>query len=113
LTILNEAGTPDVLSPLHAVNSLAERLPGTLVVVVGTRAEAHIAQSLPAAPNPDLPHVSGNARVAFVVLDPDEEPQQGRVATRVIEAAAGLRGTGFVLLVVGRSARLLGVEPDF
>jgi light-independent protochlorophyllide reductase subunit N len=51
--------------------------------------------------------------VAFVVLDPAETPQQGRVATRVIEAAAGLRGTGFVLLVVGRSAELLGVDPDF
>jgi light-independent protochlorophyllide reductase subunit N len=113
LTILNEAGTPDVLSPLHAVHGLAERLPGALVVVVGTRAEAHIAQSLPAAPAPDLPRVSGSARVTFIVLDPDEEPQQGRVATRVIEAAAGLRGTGFVLLVVGRSAKLLGVDPDF
>ena len=113
MTILNEAGTPDVLSPLHAVNGLAERLPGALVVVVGTRAEAHIAQSLPAAPAPDLPRSPGSARVAFVVLDPGESPQQGRVATRVIEAAAGVRGTGFVLLVVGRSAELLGVDADF
>jgi light-independent protochlorophyllide reductase subunit N len=113
LTILNEAGTPDVLSPLHAVNGLAERLPGALVVVVGTRAEAHIAQSLPAAPAPDLPRSPSSTRVAFVVLGPDETPQQGRVATRVIEAAAGLRGTGFVLLVVGRSAELLGVDADF
>ena len=113
MTILNEAGPSDVLSPLHAVNGLAERLPGTLVVVVGTRAEAHIAQSLPAAPAPDLPRLPGSTRVAFVVLDAAETPQQGRVATRVIEAAAGLRGTGFVLLVVGRSARLLGVDPDF
>ena len=113
MTILNEAGPSDVLSPLHAVNGLAERLPGALIVVVGTRAEAHIVQSLPAAPNPDLPRSSGSARVAFVVLDADEAPQQGRIATRVIEAAAGLRGTGFVLLVVGRSAKLLGVDPDF
>jgi light-independent protochlorophyllide reductase subunit N len=113
LTILNEAGTPDVLSPLHAVNGLAERLPGALVVVVGTRAEAHIVQSLPAAPDPDLPRSPGSARVAIVVLEPDEPPQQGRVATRVIEAAAGVRGTGFVLLVAGRSAELLGVDADF
>jgi light-independent protochlorophyllide reductase subunit N len=113
LTILNEAGPADVLSPLHAVNGLAQRLPGTLVVVVGTRAEAHIAQSLPAAPAPDLPRSPRSARVAFVVLDPAETPQQGRVATRVIEAAAGLRGTGFVLLVVGHTAELLGVDADF
>jgi light-independent protochlorophyllide reductase subunit N len=113
LTILNEAGTPDVLSPLHAVNGLAERLPGALVAVVGTRAEAHIVQSLPAAPTPDLPRSPRSTRVTFVVLDPYDPPQQGRVATRVIEAAAGLRGTGFVLLVVGRSAELLGVDADF
>jgi light-independent protochlorophyllide reductase subunit N len=113
VTILNEAGPPDILSPLHAVNGLAERLPGALVVVVGTRAEAHIAQSLPAAPAPDLPRSPRSTRVALVVLDPAEAPQQGRVATSVIEAAAGLRGTGFVLLVAGRSAQLLGVDADF
>jgi light-independent protochlorophyllide reductase subunit N len=113
LTILNEAGPSDVLSPLHAVNGLAERLPGTLVVVVGTRAEAHIVQSLPAAPTPNLSRFLRSTRVSLVVLDPAETPQQGRVATRVIEAAAGLRGTGFVLLVVGRSAELLGVDANF
>ncbi|MFL6057330.1 MAG: nitrogenase component 1 [Rubrobacteraceae bacterium] len=113
MTILNEAGPSDVLSPLHAVNGLAQRLPGALLVVVGTRAEAHIVHSLPAAPAPDLPRTAGSTRVAFVVLDPAETPQQGRMATRVIEAAAGLRGTGFVLLVVGRSAKLLGVDADF
>jgi light-independent protochlorophyllide reductase subunit N len=113
LTILNESGTSDVLSPLHAVNGLAERLPGALVVVVGTRAEAHIVQSLPGTPSPDLPHSPRNPRVAFVVLDPEESPQQGRVASRAIEAAAGLRGTEFVLLVAGRSAELLGVDAGF
>ena len=113
MTILNEAGPSDVLSPLHAVNGLAQRLPGALLVVVGTRAEAHIIHSLPAAPAPDFPRTAGSARVAFVVLDPAEAPQQGRMATRVIEAAAGLRGTGFVLLVVGRSAELLGIDADF
>ncbi len=113
MTILNESGTSDVLSPLHAVNGLAERLPGALVVVVGTRAEAHIVQSLPGAPSPDLPRSPRSARVAFVVLDPEETPQQGRVASRVVEAAAGLRGTEFVLLVAGRSAELLGVDAGF
>ena len=113
MTILNESGTPDVLSPLHAVNGLAERLPGALVVVVGTRAEAHIVQSLPGAPSPELPRSPRSARVAFVILDPEEPQQQGRVASRVIEAAAGLRGTGFVLLVAGRSAELLGVDTGF
>ena len=55
MTILNEAGPSDVLSPLHAVNGLAERLPGVFVVVVGTRAEAHIVQSIPATPSPMFP----------------------------------------------------------
>jgi light-independent protochlorophyllide reductase subunit N len=109
LTILNESGTPDVLSPLHAVNYLAEALPGSLVVVVGTRAEAHLVQSLPAAPFAR----AGGSRVAYLVLDPEEPQQQGRVASRVIEAAAGLRGTEAVLLIAGRSAELLGVDAAF
>ncbi len=114
MTILNESGVSDVLSPLHAVNGLAERLPGVFVVIVGTRAEAHIVQSLPAAPSPTLPRpLRTSTRVAFVVLDPTETPQQGRVASRVIEAAAGSRGTELVVLVAGRSAELLGVDAGF
>ncbi len=115
MTILNESGIPDVLSPLHAVNDLAEGLPGSLVIVLGTRAEAHLVQSLPAASAPGRsppPHTS-SSRVAYLVLDPEEPPQQGRVASRVIEAAAGLRGTEAVLLVAGRSAELLGVDAAF
>ena len=115
MTILNESGIPDVLSPLHAVNYLAEALPGSLVVVIGTRAEAHLVQSLPTAPSPGLPPSAraGGPRVAYLVLDPNEGPQQGRVASRVIEAAAGLRGTEAVLLIAGRSAELLGVDAAF
>jgi light-independent protochlorophyllide reductase subunit N len=114
LTILNESGASDVLSPLHAVNGLAERLSSALVVVVGTRAEAHIVQSFPTAPSPTLPRSARfSPQVAFVILDPTETPQQGRVASRVIEAAAGSRGTEFVLLVAGRSAELLGVDAGF
>ncbi len=71
MTILNESGIPDVLSPLHAVSGLAERFPGALVVVVGTLAEAHLVQSLPAAPSPNLPVPPRNPRVVFAVLDPE------------------------------------------
>ena len=115
MTILNESGIPDVLSPLHAVNYLAEALPGSLVVVVGTRAEAHLVQSLPAAPSLGLPPSAraDGSRVVYLVLDPEEPPQQGRVASRVIEAAAGLGGTEAVLLIAGRSAELLGVDAAF
>jgi len=113
LTILNESGIPDVLSPLHAVSGLAERLPGALVVVVGTLAEAHLVQSLPAAPSPNLPAPSRNPRVILAVLDPEDPPQQGLLASRIVEAAAGLRGTELVLLVAGRSAELLGVDVAF
>jgi light-independent protochlorophyllide reductase subunit N len=113
LTILNESGASDVLSPLHAVNGLAERLTSALVVVIGTRAEAHVVQSLPAAPSPSLPRSPRSTRVAFLVLDPEDPPQQGRVASRVIEAAAGSRGTELVLLVAGRSAELLGLDAGF
>lgn len=113
MTILNESGVPDVLPPLHAVNGLASRLPGALVVVVGTRAEAHLVQSLPAAPTPALPRSARSARVASLVLDPYDPPPQGRIASRVIEAAAGSRGTELVLLVAGRSAALLGVDATF
>jgi light-independent protochlorophyllide reductase subunit N len=113
LTILNESGIPDVLSPLHAVSGLAERLPGALVVVVGTLAEAHLVQSLPAAPSPNLPAPPRNPRVIFAVLDPEDPPQQGFLASRIVEAAAGLRGTELVLLVAGHSAELLGVDVAF
>ena len=103
MTILNESGTPDVLPPLHAVNGLAERLPGVLVVVVGTRAEAHLVRSL----SPGTPR----SRVAFAVLDPKNPPRQGGVAGLAVEAAG--RETDLVLLVCGRTASYLGVDAAF
>ena len=83
------------------------------MIVVGTRAEAHLVQSLPAAPSPGMPRVTRSTRVSFLVLDPDDPPQQGRIASRVIEEAAGSHGTQLVLLVAGRSAALLGVDVPF
>ena len=113
MTILNESGIPDVLPPLHAVNGLAERLPGVLVVVAGTQAEAHLVQSLPAVPSPNLPPSPRNPRVIFAVLDPYDPPQQGLLASRIVETAAGLRGTELVLVVAGRTAESLGVDAAF
>ena len=113
MTILNESGTPDVLPPLHAVNDLARRLPDVLVVVAGTQAEAHQVECLPAAPSPNLPLFQRNPRVIFAVLDPDDPPQQGLLASRIVESAAGLRGTRLVLLVAGRTAESLGVDAAF
>jgi light-independent protochlorophyllide reductase subunit N len=113
VTILNESGIPDVLPPLHAVNGLAERLSDVLVVVVGTQAEAHLVQCLPAAPSPNLPPFRRNQRVIFAVLDPDDPPQQGLLASRIVESAAGLRGAGLVLLVAGRAAESLGIDATF
>ncbi len=118
MTILNESGVPDVLSPLQAVNSLAERLPDVLIAVVGTRAEAFLVQSFTGVHAGA--HASGrrsrlNRRVVFVVLDPREPPEEGRVASAVVEASGktGRRGTALVLLVAGRSAELLGVSSAF
>jgi light-independent protochlorophyllide reductase subunit N len=113
VTILNESGIPDVLPPLHAVGDLAERLPEALVVVAGTQAEAHLVQYLPAAPSPNLPPFRRNSRVIFAVLDPADPPQQGLLASRIVESAAGMRGTKLVLLVAGRSAESLGVDAAF
>jgi light-independent protochlorophyllide reductase subunit N len=113
VTILNESGIPDVLPPLHAINGLAERLPDVLVVVVGTQAEAHLVQTLPSAPSPNLPPSRRNQRVIFAVIDPDNPPQQGVLASRIVESAAGLRSTKLVLLVAGRTAEALGVDATF
>jgi light-independent protochlorophyllide reductase subunit N len=113
VTILNESGIPDVLPPLHAVNDLAQRLPDVLVVVAGTQAEAHLVQSLPAAPSPNLPPSRRNQRVIFAVIDPDDPPQQGLLASRIVESTAGHRGTELVLLVAGRAAESLGVDAAF
>jgi len=113
VTILNESGIPDVLPPLHAVNDLAQRLPDALIVVAGTQAEAHLVQSLPAVPSPTLPPFRRSHRVVFAVLDPDDPPQQGLLASRIVESAAGLRGTRLVLLVAGRAAEALGVDAEF
>jgi light-independent protochlorophyllide reductase subunit N len=113
VTILNESGISDVLPPLHAVNGLAERLPDVLVVVAGTQAEAHLVQCLPSAPSPNLPPSRRNPRVIFAVLDPDDPPQQGLLASRIVESTAGLRGTKLVLLVAGRTAESLGVDAAF
>jgi light-independent protochlorophyllide reductase subunit N len=113
VTILNEAGIPDVLPPLHAVGNLAQRLRDVLVVVAGTQAEAHLVQCLPAAPSPNLPPSSHDQRVIFAVLDPDNPPPQGLLASRIVESAAGMRGVGLVLLVAGRPAESLGVDAAF
>jgi light-independent protochlorophyllide reductase subunit N len=113
VTILNESGIPDVLPPLHAVNDLAQRLPDVLIIVAGTQAEAHLVQCLPATPSPNLPPFRRNPRVVFGVLDPDDPPQQGLLASRIVESAAGLRGTKLVLLVAGRTAEALGVDATF
>jgi light-independent protochlorophyllide reductase subunit N len=113
VTILNESGIPDVLPPLHAVNDLARRLADVLIVVAGTQAEAHLVQCLPSAPSPNLPPSRRDQRVIFAVLDPDDPPQQGLLASRIVEIAAGLRGTELVLLVAGSAAESLGVDAAF
>jgi light-independent protochlorophyllide reductase subunit N len=113
VTILNESGIPDVLPPLHAVNDLVQRLPDVLIVVAGTQAEAHLIQCLTSAPSPNLPPFRRNQRVIFAVLDSDDPPQQGLLASRIVELAAGLRGTKLVLLVAGRTAESLGVDAAF
>jgi light-independent protochlorophyllide reductase subunit N len=103
LTILNESGVPDVLHPLHAVDGLAERLSGTLVIVVGMRSEAHIVRSFSGG------ETAG--RVSFAVLDPQDPPGQGQLAGLVVDAAANRAET--VLLVAGRTAAALGVDVGF
>lgn len=121
MTILNESGAPDVLSPLRGLSALARRLPDALLVVAGTHADAHLVRSLsvplpgaPAGP-PGRPGTGPGVhhRVVFVVLDPNEEPSVGALASRVVEAAAGFRGTGLVLLVACRSVSLLGFNAGF
>jgi light-independent protochlorophyllide reductase subunit N len=113
VTILNESGIPDVLPPLHAVSNLAQNLRDVLVVVAGTQAEAHLVQCLPAAPSPNLPASRHDQRVIFAVLDPDNLPPQGLLASRIVESAAGMRGVELVLLVSGRPAESLGVDVAF
>lgn len=118
MTILNESGMPDVLSPLYGVSSICERLPYALVAVVGTRAEAHLTQTLSGL-GPGAPRLPKGARgvqePVYLVIDPSSRVEQGQLATRIIGAASGLAstGTGLVLLLVSHSARLLGVDADF
>jgi light-independent protochlorophyllide reductase subunit N len=119
LTILNESGVPDVVSPLRGLFDLAERLPDALLVVVGTRADAHLAQSLSGPlPGTSADRPAGNdfgvhPRVVFVALKPDEEPDTGSLASRIVEIAAGFQGIGLVLLVACRSTGLIGVDAGF
>ncbi|MDP8902023.1 MAG: hypothetical protein M3N33_12975, partial [Actinomycetota bacterium] len=103
MTILNESGVPDVLHPLHAVNGLAGRLSGTLVIVVGMRSEALVVRSF----------FGGEAagRVSFAVLDPEDPPGQGQLAGLAVDAAGGRAAA--VLLVAGRTAAALGVDVGF
>ncbi len=112
MTVLNESGIPDVLSPLHAVRGLVERFPGALVFVVGTRAEAHLAQSLPAVTSQNGGK-RPDPRVSFMILEPGGPSEEGQVAYRTVEAVAGSPGAELVLLVAGRSAELLGVDVVF
>lgn len=119
MTILNESGVPDVVSPLCSLIDLAERLQDTLFIVAGTHADLHLAQSL-SGPLPGTPvdRAAGNGfgvhpRVVFVVLKPHEELDSGSLASRIVEAAASFQRTGLVLLVACRSVSLLGVDADF
>ena len=119
MTILNESGVPDVVSPLNGLSGLAEDLGDALLVVVGTRADAHLALSL-AGPLPGsaaratIPPEGAAPAVSFVVLESNDRPESGALASRVVEAvSASRRGVGVVLLVACRSARLLGVDPHF
>ena len=117
MTILNESGVPDVVSPLWGLSPLARRLPGALFVVAGTRADAFSALSLSGAlpGSPSVPEdLAAGDRVSFAVLDPRGEPEGGSLASRVVEAAADTRGgPELVLIVACRSARLLGVDAAF
>ena len=113
MTILNESGIPDVLPPLHAVGNLARRLGDVLVVVAGTQAEAHLVQSLRAAPSPNLSPAGHDPRVVFAILDPEDPPPQGSLASRIVESAAGMRNVNLVLLVAARAAEALGVDAPF
>lgn len=113
MTVLNESGVPDVLSPLCGLKSLAEKLPDTLILVAGTRTEAHLVHAVPDALSTHRIPAREDSRVVSVLLEPGDSPQQGRIASRLIETAAGFRRLEMVLLVVGRSARLLGVDADF
>jgi light-independent protochlorophyllide reductase subunit N len=112
VTILNESGVADVLSPLHAMGDLTTTLPGMLVVVAGTRSEAYLAHALPPVLSTGDPAVR-DPHVLSLVLDPSVPPQGGHVASRLVEAAAGVRGTRAVMLVAGRSAAALGVDAPF
>ena len=114
MTILNESGIPEVLSPLQAVGSLAERLPDALIVVVGTRAEAYLVQSLSAlGPLGQKKATRRNPRVLSIVLEPGEPLEEGRVALQVVEAVAAAGRVELALVVAGRSVGLLGVDADF
>ena len=118
MTILNESGTPDLISPLHILPYVAERFPDTLFIVAGTRADAHLAQSL-SIPLPGTPATRlgqstiRHPQVVFVLLEPDEEPDSGSLASRIIETVAGFRRVELVLLIARRSASLLGVDAGF
>ena len=109
MTILNESGVPDVLSPLAAARSLPARLPGALVMIVGTRTEAYLAQSLSAALSPD----AARDPLHYMILDADKPPEQGQMASRVIETCAGVSNPRMVFLISGRSAEMMGVDVRF
>ncbi len=115
LAVLNESGVSDVLPPLCGLNSLAERLPRTLIALVGTRTEAFLAHFVPDSFSTSLPRPRGahGSRVVTIVLEPGETPTQGNIAERLIEASAGFGGIDSVLLIAGSSAALIGVDPAF
>lgn len=113
MAVLNESGIPDVLPPLCGLRALAERLPDTLVVVAGTRAEAHLVHAIPDALSRRRPSPRGTSRVVSVILDPEEPPEQGALASSIVEAAAGYRDLQFVVLVTARGARRIGIDEGF
>lgn len=115
MAVLNESGVPDVLPPLCGLDSLAERLPRTLIALVGTRTEAFLARFVPDALSQRTPSSRGAdaSRVITIVLEPDKVPEQGLLAGRLIEAGSRFKDIETVLLVAGSSTSLLGVNAAF
>jgi len=100
---------------LWGLSPLAGRLPDALFVLAGTRADAYSAFSL-SGPLPGSRQARSAAvgLVPFVLLEPDEEPEGGALASRVVEVAAGSEVAPEVVLIVAcRSSRLLGVDAAF
>ncbi len=83
------------------------------MLVLGSRADAHLAHAVPDALSRRGTAGRRSSRVVSMVLDPESPPERGYIASHIIETVAGYRRLQLVVMVMCRTAERMEVDAGF